>query len=386
MPVCSKFQLASQAEIPRMNTPAVKFNRQDRPEFVKQLRSNVNQYFKENKISKHANFNMKFKTVFMLCLYFVPLTLMLSGVVSSLWSVMLMWVLMSLGMSGIGLAVMHDANHGAYSKNRRVNDMLGYLVNFLGAYHVNWKIQHNVLHHSFTNVEGYDEDIENPVMRFSPQQKRKKFFRFQAFYAPFFYGIMTIYWLLTKDFLQLARYHKKNLLEGQGLTLRQAITQVIINKSWYLVLTLVLPMILVDLPWYQVLLGFLLMQFICGLTLAFIFQTAHVIEETSFVEPDESYSVENNWAIHQLRTTANFADRSVLFSWFIGGLNYQIEHHLFPNICHVHYRKISKIVRKTAAEFDVPYYQHKTFYGALKSHFSLLHQLGTGRYDLRQAS
>ena len=144
---------------------------------------------------------------------------------------------------------------------------------------------------------------------------------------------------------------------------------------------IVLPMILIDLPWWQILLGFLMMHLICGLIIAFIFQSAHVIEETDFFTANKEGGVENNWAIHQMKTTANFANKSVLFSWFIGGLNYQIEHHLFPNICHVHYRKISKIVKQTAEEFSIPYKQHKTFYGAVKSHLTLLNKLGTGKYD-----
>ena len=100
---------------------------------------------------------------------------------------------------------------------------------------------------------------------------------------------------------------------------------------------------------------------------------------------NENGSLENNWAIHQMNTTANFGDRSMILSWYIGGLNYQIEHHLFPNICHVHYRKISKIVKETADEFKVPYLQHKTYFSALRSHLSLLHALGTGKYDRMMA-
>ena len=156
-----------------MEISGVKFNVQDQPAFFNELRKRVNKHFKENNISKHANFNMKFKTVFMLCLYFVPLILMITGVVSSLWPVMLMWVLMGFGMSGIGLAIMHDANHGSYSKSQKVNNALGYLLNIIGGYHVNWKIQHNVLHHSFTNVERFDGDIKNGLIRFSPNQERK---------------------------------------------------------------------------------------------------------------------------------------------------------------------------------------------------------------------
>ncbi len=369
-----------------MGASFVKFNIKDKPEFVKELRKRVNHYFKEKNISKYANFNMKFKTGFMLCLYFIPLILMLTGIFSSVWTIMLLWVIMGLGMSGIGLSIMHDANHRSYSKNQRVNNALGYLINFLGAYHVNWKIQHNVLHHSFTNIEHFDEDIKNPVMRLSPNQKRKKIFALQFLYAPFFYGIMTIYWVIGKDFQAIARYHKKDLLTQQGLTLKKAIAEVIFNKTWYIALTLILPMLLLSLPWWQTLLGFLLMHFICGLVLAFIFQPAHVVQETNFYSANKNGSVENNWAIHQMHTTANFANKSIFFSWFIGGLNYQIEHHLFPNICHVHYRKIAKIVKQTAKEFNIPYYQHKTFFGALKSHFSLLYQLGTGKYDRKLAT
>ncbi len=369
-----------------MSMPSLKFNTQDKPEFVQELRKRVSGYFKENKISRHANGQMKVKTAFMILLYFTPLVLMLTTVVSSFWGVMLMWTLMSLGMSGIGLSIMHDANHGSYSKNQKVNNALGFLLNFLGAYHVNWKIQHNVLHHSFTNVTEMDEDITNPVIRMSPNQKRKWANRFQAFYAPLFYGIMTLYWLVAKDIDQVFRYNRKNLLKTQGLSFKKALTHITFHKTWYLILTLVLPILIVDLPWWQITLGFVFMQFGSGLFLALIFQPAHVIEETDFFTPATSGTMENNWAIHQLRTTSNFANKSRWFSWFVGGLNYQIEHHLFPNICHIHYRGISQIVKDTAKEFEVPYYQHKTFYDALKSHFSLLHKLGTGSYDRKAAA
>ena len=368
-----------------MNSQVVKFNTKNRPEFVKELRMRVNSYFKEKGISKYANTEMKVKTVLLISLYFIPFILMLTGVVSGFLPVFLMWILMSFGMSGIGLSVMHDANHGAYSQSPKVNKFLGYLVNFLGAYHINWKIQHNVLHHSFTNIEGHDDDIENSLMRFSPSQVRKKIYRFQAYYAPFLYGLLTFNWLLLKDFMQVYKYNKENLLAGQKITLKKATTQIIINKIWYLAFTLVLPMLVIDLPWWQILIGFGAMHFVSGIILSFIFQLAHVIEETEFVKPSEDMTVENNWAIHQLLTTANFAKKSKMLSWYIGGLNYQVEHHLFPNICHVHYKNISKVIKETAQEYGVPYYEHRTIFGAIKSHFTLLKQLGTSKYDKRLA-
>lgn len=364
-----------------MKSTLAKFNVQDRPEFFKELRKRVNSYFKDNNISKYANLNMKVKTAFMVSLYFVPFILILTGVVSTVWPVLIMWMLMGFGMSGIGLSIMHDANHGSYSKNQNVNNALGFLIHFIGGYSYNWKIQHNVLHHSFTNVDGHDEDIDSGIIRLSPNQKRKGIHRFQVYYAPFFYGLMTIYWSMAKDFEQIVRYKRKDLLQTQGLTFKKAITQIIFSKIGYFALIFVLPMLLSGVLWWQTLIGYLLMHFICGLTLALIFQSAHVLEETEFFLPDENGSVENNWAIHQMKTTANFSNKSRWFSWLIGGLNFQIEHHLFPNICHVHYRKISKIVKETAEEFHVPYYQHKTFIGALKSHFTLVNKLGTGKYD-----
>jgi len=368
-----------------MAVPVVKFNLENQPEFFKELRKNVNNYFKENNISKYATLNMKFKTVFMLSLYFVPMVLMLTGVFTSLWSIMGVWFIMGFGMSGIGLSIMHDANHGAYSKNKNVNNILGFTLNFLGAYHVNWKIQHNVLHHSYTNIDGFDEDIKNPVMRFSPDQERKSIFKYQMFYAPFFYGIMTLYWFLSKDFERLLRYKKNNLLAAQKLTYTKALIHIIFHKVWYLSLTLGLPIIIVGLPWWQTALGFVMMHFICGMALALIFQPAHVIEDTEFFATNDNGSVENNWAIHQMKTTSNFAHDSRLFSWFVGGLNFQIEHHLFPTICHVHYRDISPIVKATAEKYGIPYHEQKSFAGALKSHFSLLNQLGTGEYDRKLA-
>ena len=368
-----------------MSAHTVKFNRQDRPEFIQELRSNVNKHFKEKNRSKHADFNMVLKTIFMISLYSTPLILMVTGVVTGLWPVIGMWAIMGLGMSGIGLSIMHDANHGAYSKNKKINTALGYTLNFIGGFPVNWIIQHNVLHHSFTNIDGLDEDIEKKgLIRFSPNQKRKGIYRFQLFYAPFLYGILSIYWFVAKDFEQLVRYNRRNLLEAQGTNFKSALTQIIFNKLWYAALLIVLPIMLIALPWWQTMLGFLLMHVITGLILALIFQAAHVLEETEFYKVDDNETLENNWAIHQMHTTSNFAHGGRVFSWLIGGLNYQIEHHLFPNICHVHYRDISKIVKEMAKKYDVPYHQHKTFLEALKSHFTLLNDLGTGKYDRRK--
>jgi len=364
-----------------MSVTSVKFNKKDRPEFYKELNRRVNKYFKERNLSKHANLNMKIKTAFMVSLYFIPLFVLLSGALTSAWPIFGAYLIMSLGMSGIGLSIMHDANHGAYSNNKRINHALGYLINLIGGYHVTWKIQHNVLHHSFTNIHDHDEDLNQNVMRFSPNQERKKIFKYQAYYCTLFYGLLSIFRFAVKDLQQLLRYNQMGLLKEQGLSFPARLAELILVKSFYLIITLIIPIVILPIAGWQVFLAFFIMHYISGLIFAYIFQPAHILEEVDFYKTDNKGSVENNWAIHEMRTTANYANGSTIFAWFIGGLNHQVEHHLFPHVCHVHYKKISKIVKATAEQYDVPYHSHKTFLGAVKSHLTLMHQLGTGEYD-----
>lgn len=360
-----------------MSFQQLKFPRTQDAEFIKVLRKRVNHYFKTHNISRYGNAQMVVKTVFMLALLFVPYFLMLSGAVSNIWGIAMMWALMGFGKAGIGLSIMHDANHGAYSRNPTVNKLLGYLMNLVGGDASNWRIQHNILHHSYTNVDGADEDIDAGILlRFSPRQEHRSFHRLQHIYAWFFYGLMTILWITTKDFRQVFRYREMGLLESQGRTFHGLLAEVFISKVLYYGYMLVLPLIFIDIAWWQTLLFFLMMHFIAGLTLGLVFQPAHVMHTAEFPEPDEEGNLENDWAIHQLLTTTNFAPNNRLLSWYVGGLNYQIEHHLFPNICHVHYRKISRIVRETADEFGLPYYSYPTFVGAVWNHGKMLYQLG----------
>ena len=359
-----------------MQISKITFTSKNEQDFYKVLRKRVNTYFNENNISRYANTNMVIKTLFMLALYIVPFILILT-LFESTGLIILMWCLMGVGMAGIGLSVMHDANHSAYSRHAWVNRWLGKVMIILGGSDVNWRIQHNVLHHTYTNVMGMDEDIDSGIlMRFSPQQKRRWAHRFQAIYAWFLYGFMTIMWIASKDYTQYMRYKKRDLIKTQGLSNRRVLLNLILSKLGYFGVTIGLPVIFSALPWWGTVIGFFIMHFICGLTLALIFQPAHVVPVSDFPEPDKSGNIEEDWAVSQLHNTANFAPKSWWFSWYVGGLNYQIEHHLFPNICHVHYRKISKIVRETAFEYNLPYYSYKTFASALAAHAKLLNKLG----------
>lgn len=347
-------------------------------QFYTEVRKRVDAYFKEHGISKHGNWNMYLKTAFMFALYFVPYFLLVFNVFDSKWLWFLMSVLMGLGMAGIGLCVMHDANHGSYSKNTTLNKVIGFFsLNVLGGHAVNWRIQHNVIHHTYTNVHEHDEDIAPPgFMRFEPHSKIKWIHKLQFVYAWFFYGMMTLMWTITKDFRQLIRYNKQGHLKAAGTSFKKELTILIASKVFYWSYMLVPFFLTKEMTFLNWLIGFVTLHYIAGLSLALIFQPAHVVEETEFPLPCEKGNLENHWAEHQMRTTMNFGNGDPVFSWLVGGLNFQVEHHLFPTICHIHYPKISQILKQTAQEFNVPYNAKKTFVGALWSHQVMLWKLG----------
>ena len=354
----------------------LKYSKSIGRDFESTLKGRVRAYFKDNNISKYANFNMKLKTTFMLFLYFTPYLLVLTGIVVNPWLIVASWTVIGFGMAGIGMCIIHDANHGSYSKSITVNYILGRVMNLVGAYTPTWKIQHNVLHHTYTNIQDFDEDVSPAVslLRFTPNDTYRRIHRFQFIYAWFFYSLMTVMWITTKDVSQIFRYKKMGLTKGQNFN--HLLIELVISKLVYYTYMIILPILLLDIPWWSVFLLLILKHLIAGFTLAVIFILAHVVPDTDFPEPTADLKVENNWAIHQLETTSNFAPKSRLFSWFIGGLNYKIEHHLFANICHVHYKGLSKIVKKSAREFDLPYYCEKTFFSAIRSHKRMLQKLG----------
>jgi len=361
-----------------MGYSKIKFNKsKENIKFYKTLQKRVRAYFKDNNISKYGNFNMVIKTIFMISLYIVPFILLLT-IINSVGISFLMWSLMGIGIAGIGLSIMHDANHGSYSKNKNVNKILGGSIGMAGGSDSMWRIQHNILHHTYTNVTGVDGDIDpGELMRFSPHEKRLNHHRYQHIYGWFLYGLMTLMWITVKDFKQIIQFKSMKLIQTQTKSANKLLFRIILNKIIYYGIVLVLPLIFVPIPWYLTLLGFLSMHYITGFILGCIFQPAHVVPSADYPIPDESGNIKADWAVSQLVNTSNFAPKSTLFSWYVGGLNFQIEHHLFPNVCHVHYKNISKIVKKTTEDFNLPYNSEKTFISALKSHGKMLRKLGS---------
>jgi len=354
---------------------AIRFSPKERTQFFATVRKRVDQYFTDNMVSKTANGAMVLKTIILISGYILPFVALIAFHIEGLAGYAL-WALIGVCTAGIGMSVMHDANHGAYSKKQNVNDWIGYSLNLLGGSSFNWKLQHNILHHTYTNIASHDEDIKDrAVLKFSPHGMHRGIQKFQQYYAVFFYGIITLYWVIAKDLVQYIVFKKQGVNKNTHAENLVLLARITVNKILYLAIAIGLPIYL-GLSVGFVIWGFVLMHFVAGIILTLVFQMAHTVEGTTHPMPDKNGVIENDWAVHQMETTVNFSRDNPILSWYLGGLNYQVEHHLFPKICHVHYPAIAPIVEATAKEFGVPYLENKTFGIALASHFRLLKKLG----------
>lgn len=317
---------------------------------------------------------MVIKTIIILLVWMGSYFLILSNLVSP-WAMLLLALLHGFSAAMIGFNIGHDAIHGSYTKNPVLNKRLGLCFNLVGANDYVWNISHNIVHHTYTNIPHHDEDIHLiPILRMEPTQEFKPIHRYQHLYAFFLYGLASLSWVFIKDYVkffqhQLGGHYRKTFP-------RKEIIRLFFYKALYYTLFLVIPLIVIELPWYWIVFGFLAAHFLEGFTLAIIFMLAHIIEGTSFPEPGPDGKVDMPWADMQMHTTANFASKNPVVNYLFGGLNFQIEHHLFPKVCHIHYSKISEIVKQTAKDHNLPYLEYKTFFGAIASHTRVLKQFG----------
>ncbi len=355
----------------------------DNSEFITELRKEVKEYFNQNNLQQYGNYKIIIKSIVMALLYFVPYTFMVSGLVPEVWMALSGWIIMGIGMAGLGMVTMHDANHNSFSRHKGVNRWVSKSLYLLGGFPPNWRFQHNTLHHGYTNIEGQDEDIAHVgILRFSPHQPVKKIHRFQYLYAWLLYSLMTLSWITAKDFKRFFQY-KSRQAPLSDKSYNHLFIDLLLSKVIYYSLLLVVPLLTLPIAWYWILAGFMLMHLTAGFILTIVFQLAHVMPTSEYPLPNSEGRMDNNWAIHQLYTTADFAPDSKLLSWYIGGLNYQVEHHLFPNISHIHYKAISKLVKDAAQRHEVPYHVNRNFMIALLEHGRMLKQLG--KMDLAKA-
>lgn len=350
----------------------VTFNNKNKV-FFNALKSEVDAYFERNGLKKTGNWKLYLKTMILIpsaigiysVLMFVNMPALLS---------VLLWFVFGLNMAAIGFNIMHDACHGSFSTKGWVNYVFGLTNNFLGGNAFLWKLKHNIIHHTYTNIDGVDDDINNmPFLRQCASQPLKPMHKFQSAYMFLLYGFTSLFMF----FMDYIKYFSKKVyttpLKSMDFSEHLMFW---VGKIFFIVFYIVLPIGLIGWKWWLV--GFLISQFTLGLTLAIVFQLAHVVEHAEFdaagVDP---VKIENEWAIHQVKTTANFAFSNKLVTWFVGGLNYQIEHHLFPRISHIHYPAISKIVKETCEKFDLNYIYFPTTRSAIASHVRFMHNMGT---------
>jgi len=343
------------------------------PVFYTSLKTAVNKYFADIDKRKTGNIHLYAKAVILIlaaaALYSVLLFAPLSVLLRVLVSLTLGFVLACTGFN-----VMHDANHGSYSSHKWVNQVMGLTLNALGGNSFIWKQKHNIIHHTYTNIDGIDDDIaKSPFIRMCPSQPWVPAHRLQQLYTPVLYALSSMIWILFQDF---EKYFRKKIVKTPLSRMSAADHTVFwVSKVLYLVFYIGIPILLTG--WQSWLVFFLSMHVGLGITLSVVFQLAHVVEETeSESSTGDDQQIENEWAIHQLRTTANFSPDNPVISWFAGGLNYQIEHHLFPRISHVHYPAISKLVQAECAAYDLPYHSLPSLKAAVVSHFRFIRMLG----------
>ncbi len=355
---------------------AVQFSRIDKAKFFRTLNKRINTYFKDNNIKKTGNWKLYTKAIIMFTLFLMPFILILTIDMPN-WLRLLLTVVIGIGMAGVGMNVMHDANHDSFSSKKWVNKIMGSSIYILAGNVYNWKVQHNVLHHTFTNIDGHDEDLDaGRIIRFSKHAPWLPIHKYQKYYSPILYGLLTINWAITTDVKQMRDYLKRKLSYGEFPNPKVEWTKLIISKILYYAMWIVLPIAVLDIAWWKVLIGFFVMHYTAGIILSVVFQLAHIVPSTEMPLPDKDGKMEHTWAIHQLFTTANFAPKNWLVNFYTGGLNHQVEHHIYPNISHIHYNKIAKIVKETAKEFNLPYIEYKTMRKAIAEHFKMIADLG----------
>ena len=351
----------------------VRFKRRKKPDFFTVLKKRVDRYFEKEGVSPYANGVMRAKSALIIGAYLALLGAIYSDVFRG-GALILLYMCLGFVAALNGLNIAHDANHGSYSRRPAINRLLASLWDLSGPSSLVWRYSHNLQHHIYTNIPGIDGDIDKAsILRFSPCDPLLPFHRYQHWYAPFLYALSTLNWVFYSDYVWFFK-------EWRGGKMSASETALFFGfKVANLALFLLLPLFFLSAPFWQILCGFLALHFTAGIFSALVFQLGHLVEGVGYVKPDDGRRIPSDWISHEMMTTSNCATDSRWLSHLIGGLNFQIEHHLFPHVCHVHYAGIADLVKETAKEFDLPYNEIPTFLQAVRSHFSLLKFLGRNK-------
>ena len=338
-----------------------------------EMKQRVKGLLEEPGRSRRAQLQMYAKSAIMV-VWLMASWALLVLVAQTWWQAGLLAVSLGLALAGVGVNITHDANHGSYSPHRRLNRAMCWSMDAIGASSYVWRTKHNTAHHTFTNISGADSDIDSmPFARFAPDQPRRAFHRFQHVYMWVLYGLFAIKWHTVGDFGYLRdgkigeiplRWPRGRELMGFWL-----------GKAAFVTWALVIPLVLH--PVWQVAAVFGITSFVLAFTLAVTFQLAHCLEEAEFSSIEQMAAAgESEWARHQIETTVDFAPRNRLLAWYLGGLNFQVEHHLFSRVCHVHYPAMAVVVQDVCARHGITHQSHPGLWPALASHARWLRRMG----------
>lgn len=345
-------------------------------QFFSTLRSRIDQYFTDNKIKPTGNWKLYIKTVILSMIMIGSYLFLVAFTPEQTWLRIVLCTILGISFAAIGFNVMHDGSHGSYSTKPWVNKIMANSLNLLGGNAFYWVEKHNIAHHSFTNIDGADEDIDiYPYMRLNNNQKKLWFHKFQHIYGIMLYSVAYLTWISLQDF---TKYFTGKIAdrEMKGKMTAFEHFEFWASKIVYIGIFIVIPSFVFGFG--TAILGYLIMALTTGICITIVFQLAHVVEGLNFIaHHDELVVVEDDWATHQIRTTSNFATKNKIWTWLLGGLNFQVEHHLFPKISHVHYPKINEIVKKTCEDFNVKYQEFPTMFKAIKSHINYLKTVGS---------
>ena len=368
----SSHRTAEAVRSPRADasTDRLKFNGDNA--FQRELRRRVEDYFKRSGQKPRDGMRIYLKTAIILAA-FVTFYVLLVFFAATWWQGLLLSIALGVATAQIGFNIQHDAGHQAFSERRRVNKWMAMTLDLVGGSSYVWHWKHAHFHHTYVNIDGYDSDINlGALARFSPQQKRYWHHRWQHLYLWVLYGMTVLSWHLHDDFRDVitGTIGKRRMPRPRGKDL----AVFVLGKLTFFALAFGLPLAFHSIG--AVLLYYTVVAVVAGLQLALVFQLAHAVEEADFPMAGEQGRMDKPWAIHQLETTANFSRDSRVVTWLVGGLNFQVEHHLFPRICHVHYPAIAPVVEATCREFGVPYHANRSFGAGLASHYRWLRRMG----------
>ena len=343
--------------------------------FRKELNQRVDAYFENSEITPRSNRAMYLKTAIILGWVISAWTFTLFGP-PIIWMKVISCVLLGFGIAGIGFSIGHDANHGGYSSNQGVNKILGITYDVIGVSSYLWRYRHNFLHHTYTNVLGHDVEIHGDgLVRMTPYIEHKWHHQFQHIFISFIYPIIPFYWAVSDLYLVFfkRKYHSHVIPTPKP----SEIFILLAGKLIWLGLFIGIPLAVGYSP-IQIIIGFSITYMTYGFLICNVFMLAHVMEPAEFFEPSsESNQIDDEWAIFQVRTTVDFAPENRFLNWYLGGLNYQVVHHLFPQVCHIHYPKIAPILAEVCEEFGVKYHVYPTLGEALAANYQWLKLMGT---------